>query len=382
MIVIRHLITGLGMGGAEMMLCKLLSLSDRRRYVHEVVSLTGPGPMAGRIEALGIPVSSLAMRGGPRRWLAAYRRLRESLTADPPDLLQSWMYHADLLAALTRPKGGGVPLIWGIRQSDFAPPAWIRPTYGVARLCARLSHEAPERIVCCSEVAARLHAGIGYDRRRMVVIPNGFDLDRFVPDEQARAVVRRELGLAAEAPLVGVVGRFDPQKDHRGFVRAAARVKARFPEARFLFCGQGLDGGNRRLRQWIDEAGLDRSVILLGLREDIPRVLAALDVFVSSSAYGEGFPNVVGEAMACAVPCVVTDVGDSARIVGETGRVVRPGDPVALAGAIGEVLALDSGERRAIGGRARRRIAERYGLPAIVRRYEALYDELTAPCAA
>ncbi len=379
MTAVCHLITGLGVGGAEMMLYKLLAGSDRRRYDHHVVSLTRPGPMASRIEELGIAVDSLSMEGGPLAWLAGIRRLRAIVDASAPDLVQSWMYHADLLAALAIDRG--IPLVWGIRQTTFPRPRWRRPTYHVARFCARLSRRRPARIVCCAETARRVHRDLGYDDAKMRVIPNGFDTDAYRPDPAAGMEMRGELGLAADAPVVGHVARFDPQKDHRRFLRAAAIVLESLPSARFVLCGQGVDGENGRLGGWIEGLGIAHAVHLLGRRDDMPRLLAAFDCLVSSSAYGEGFPNVVGEAMACGTPCVVTDVGDSAAIVGDTGQVVPPGDERALAAAIVQLLGYDRTARLALGERARRRVVEHYGLPVVVRRYEALYDEVLGRCA-
>jgi glycosyltransferase involved in cell wall biosynthesis len=212
----------------------------------------------------------------------------------------------------------------------------------------------------------------------MIVIPNGFDLDEFRPDASARREIRAELGIE-DAMLVGLVGRFDPHKDLRSFVSMAGTLTSSRDDVRFLGCGAGISEDNEVLMGWIRDGGLEKRFHLLGPRSDMPRVMAALDVLVSSSV-SEGFPNVVGEAMAAGVPCVVTDVGDSALIVGDSGRVVPPGDHEALARECLDLLE-DGASRRRLGGAARTRIAERFSLPEIASRYETLYEEMALACA-
>lgn len=370
-----HLITGLEVGGAETMLWKLLSVLDSKEFEALVVSLVPPGPMGARIANLGIRVESLGLRRGlPDP--GAILRLARLLRAYGPDLLQTWMYHADLLGALAAPLAGRPVLVWNIRQSDLDPRLTRRGTRLVARLGAVLSRWAPARIVCCSERARDVHRTLGYRDDRMTVIPNGFDLARFRPDPQARAQIRAGLGVPNEAPLLGLVARLDPQKDLGTFIEAARLVRARRPDCRLLLCGQGLDPSNRELVAAISEAGLTDSANLLGLRSDTPKVFAALDLLVSSSAYGEGFPNVIGEAMACGVPCAATDVGDSAAIVADTGLAVPPRDPEALAVGILRLLAEGPEELAGRGEAARARIASRYALPGIAARYADLYRSL------
>ena len=209
----------------------------------------------------------------------------------------------------------------------------------------------------------------------MVVIPNGFDLARFRPDLAARASVRSELGLPEDTPLVGLIARLDPQKNHVGFFEAAAKVHRSCPDTHFLLAGAGVDDSSPSIRRVIQQAGVGDHTHLLGRREDIPRLMAALNVLASSS-FGEGFPNVLGEAMACGVPCVVADVGDSAEIVGDTGRVVASGDMAGLAHHIVDILELSCQERHALGIAARERVQARYDIGSVVRQYERFYENL------
>jgi len=286
------------------------------------------------------------------------------------------MYHADLLGGLAARLAGMRAVAWCIRNGDFSEDRSKRTTLLVMKLCAQASGWLPRCILSCSERARAIHVDAGYCADRMVVIPNGFDLARFQPDPAARVAVRAELGLPPDIPLVGLIARDDPQKNHPGFVRAAAGVHKVLPQVHFVLAGNGIDKNNRELNRLIDQAGLQAQFHLLGRREDIPRLMASLDVLASSSSFGEAFPNVLGEAMACGVPCLVTDVGDSAEIVGDTGRVVSAGDMAGLARHLVELLRLPTEHRLAIGVCARERVRANYQIGDVVRRYEDFYEEL------
>jgi glycosyltransferase involved in cell wall biosynthesis len=372
---ITHVIAGLSMGGAQMMLYKLLSGSDRAIFATEVISLANVGPLDKKIRELDVPVRVLGMRPGTPNPLAV-QKLARWLRRDPPQLIQTWMYHADLIGGLAAKLAGSIPVAWNIRHSNLGGTGEKRSTIWTVRACAWLSDWLPSRIVCCSEKARQVHIALGYAPDEMIVIPNGFDLTAFKPDPAARQSVRRELAIPENAPLIGLIGRFNAQKDHYTFVRAAARLCADLPDVHFLLCGDGIMSENAELFDWIRAAGIGDCCHLLGRREDMPRLTAALDIATTTSAYGEGFPNVVGEAMACAVPCVVTDVGDSALIVDGTGKVVPPRDPCALAEAWRVLIELDLESRVRLGLAARRRIRENFSLPIIVARYQELYAEL------
>ncbi|MCZ6744213.1 MAG: glycosyltransferase [Alphaproteobacteria bacterium] len=375
---ILHVITGLSTGGAEMMLFKLLSRLVRENVGNEVISLTGIGPVGERIAGLGVKVHALGMGRAlpsPLKFFSLARMIRES----QPDIVHAWMYHANLLAGVAAKFARSPPVIWGIRQSNLDPRLSKRSTILTASLGARLSTRLPARILCCSAVARDVHEALGYAPEKMAVIPNGFDLERFRPDGEARIAVRRELGIEPDAPLIGLVARFDPQKDHRSFITAAARLLDSGASAQFLLCGEGADADNRELGEWIRAAGIGANCHLLGLRDDMARINAALDIAVSSSAFGEGFSNAVAEAMACGVPCVVTDVGDSGLMVGDTGRVVVPKDSAALGEAMAGLLGIGAEGRARLGRAARRRIEENYSLPDIAARHLAFYRETLSP---
>jgi glycosyltransferase involved in cell wall biosynthesis len=377
---VLHVITGLKTGGAEMMLHKVLSHMDSGEFQSEVVSLTGGGEMDQKIRDLHVPVSTLGMARGmpsPQAILRLARRIREAR----PDVIQTWMYHADLMGGLAARLAGGPPVIWNIRNSALARFALKRRTLWTIKLGAHLSHRLPARIVCCSEAAARDHAEFGYAADKIVVIRNGFALEAYRPDAAMRPCVRRELGIAEEAPLIGLVARFDPAKDHVTFLRAAGRLHKDHPEVHYLLCGKDVTGDNPALTGEIAAAGIGDRCHLLGLRRDIPRLTAALDIAASSSA-GEAFPNAIGEAMACGIPCAVTDVGDSAMLVGGTGRVVPPRDPQALAGAWREMLEMGEEGRRRLGTLARQRVETEFDIKGVALCYGQLYQEVARKCVA
>lgn len=366
--------TGLRVGGAEVMLYQLLRELDHTRFEPHVISLLPESHMARPIRDLGVPVESVGMRrGGPvvMPFLRLVRRLRHGRF----DLIQAWMYHANLLAGIASLAAGRPPVVWGIHHSNLSPELNGRVTLAVIQVGAWLSTWLPDAIVACGHTPRDVHVDAGYDPDCMEVIPNGFDTDRFAPAPRDYADVRKEIGADQEALLVGNVARFDPQKDHRTLIDAIGQMRGSGARIHFLLAGSGVTEENERLTRWIHEADAASKVSLLGRRDDVTRLMAALDVYVSSSR-GEGFPMTIGEAMSSGVPCVVTDVGDSRRIVGSTGRTVPPADPDALADAITELVTLSDHARWQLGAAGRTRIVDEYSLETVVRRYESCYERL------
>ncbi len=367
-----HVITGLATGGAEMSLWRLLAGSAELREHASVISLMDRGIVGPRIEALGVRLSCAGMRRGFPGPIAV-ARTAAALRHIPHGLVQGWMYHGNL-AALTLGKRG-VPVLWNIRQS-FSGFAVERPlTRVVLRACARLSHHTA-RIVYNSRASANQHEAIGFDRGRRVIIPNGFDTTAFSPTPVARARLRQELGLGDDVVLIGQVGRLHPMKNHTGLLDAAAQIASTRPSVHWVLAGQGVTANELDFpARW---PGLQNRVHFLGEVSEVALLMAALDVLCSASSWGEGFPNVVGEAMSCAVPCVVTDVGDSAWVVGDTGVVVPAGNAAALADAMLRLIDLPPAERRLLGSRARARIEAEFSLSGTTRSYTELYREVVA----
>jgi glycosyltransferase involved in cell wall biosynthesis len=370
---ITHLISGLPEGGAEATLWRLLARMDRGRFQNDVICLTESGPMADRIRAVGVPVHALGMRRG-RPSIGGVYRLTSALRRSRPDVLQTWLYHADI-AGLMAGQAMGVPaIVWNIRCSDMDMTQYSPLSAWTLRACARWSHR-PTAVVVNSEAGRRHHESLGYRPKRWVLIPNGVDTSVFRPDSEARASVRTELGVGAETILVGLIGRFDPMKDHAGFLHAAAIVARARGGVQFVMAGTKVDWDNRALTEIVRRLDLQGRVHLLGARADVPRVTAALDIAVSSSS-SEGFSNVLVEAMACGVGCVATDVGDSGRIIGSTGALLPPKDSAALAAALETRIAVGPNGRAELGRSARARVLEEFDLPIAVGRYEQLYTSL------
>ncbi len=374
---IVFIITGLSTGGAEMMLFKILERLDRQRFSPHVISLTTLGELAPRIVALGIPVDAVGLKSGLPS-MSGFFRLVQLLKRLNPDVVHTWMYHADLVGGLAARMAGTSSVGWCIRNSNLDTDKTKFSTRTIVGLCALLSKWVPLQILSCSEKARQIHVAHGYTAEKMVVVPNGFDLARFKPDDHARSIVRAELGLDVDTPLVGLIGRFDPQKNHAGFFEAVGVLHRQMPQVHFVLAGKGVDWNNPALMQAIEKAGVFSNTHLLGLRSDMPDLMAALDVLASSSSYGEAFPNVLGESMACGVPCAVTDVGDSAYIVGDTGRVVASKDMAGLVQALVDILQLPAPERLALGEAARTRVEAYFEIGQITRQYEAFYAELAS----
>lgn len=367
-------ITGLNANGAETMLLKLLERINRDRFSPFVISLTTMGGIGPKIQQLGIPVEALGIQsilGVPKAFLCLLMRFKEL----KPDFVHTWMYHADLLGGLAAWLAGIKAITWGIVHSNLSSDLNKPSTLRIVRVCAFLSRWIPARILSCSEVARRIHVDYGYVENRFVVLPLGFDLNRFKPNSSARKIIRSELGIGNEIPLIGLVGRYDPQKNHKGFINACSMVNDKFPEAHFLLAGYGVDYENIHLVDDINNAGIKGRVHLLGVRDDIPNVMASLDILASSS-FGEGFPNVLGEAMASGVICVVTDVGDSAYVIGDTGRIVKSGDMRGLADSVIELLESDKVHIAMLRESARKRVVSKFEIGMIVQQYEEFYEKL------
>lgn len=365
---VTHVVTGLETGGGETLLARLVARLDSADVSNRVISLTGRGPLADTIESAGAEVEVLGL--SPRPGPAGIRSLRRAIRSGEPDLVQTWLLHANVLGGLV---AGRVPVVWGVHQGaagrrEFGPVA-----AALQRVERVLSRRGPARIVACSASAEATMRKSGYDAAKVVLIENGFDTETFRPDPEDRERVRKELGVGTERLIVGHIARFHPVKDHATLLAAAGDVAERVPGALFVLAGDGVDDANPALAPAVARMG--ESVRLLGRRDDVPRLLRGLDLAVLSSA-GEALPLVIGEAMATGVPFVSTDVGDAREVIGDTGRVVPARDPQALAGAIAELLELPVSERLALGKAARDRIDGARSLDAMAGAYLALWREV------
>jgi glycosyltransferase involved in cell wall biosynthesis len=369
-----HIITGLEGGGAEGVLYRLV-LNDADN-THTIISLIGGGRFGPLLREAGFAVYCLGMvRGRPslRAFLQLFRLLRRL----SPDVVQTWMYHADLMGGIAARFAGVRYVCWGIRNSNLDPVSSTRTTIRVANICAFLSRWVPTRIICCSERAARVHHDMGYMPGKFRVIPNGYDLAEFAPSPALRAATRGELGIGQEDILVGMIARLDPQKDHANLFTALKQVASAGHNFFCILAGTGMERSNFSLIRQFEGSPCSDRMLLLGRREDIPALMNVMDINVLSSSFGEAFPNVLAEAMACGTPCVTTDVGDAASIVGDAGWVVPPRQSEMLAeaimAAIYEQRDRDKWLQRQTACRAR--VEKNYSISAMVAAYNLVWKE-------
>lgn len=376
---VLHLITGLNAGGAEASLFKLLAgMEPVARAEHKVISLTDLGVYGPRLSELGVDVSALGLCRGQIS-LAALWRVVRLIRRSPDCLVQGWMYHGNLLASLAcmlafRPTA----VLWNIRNGLSDVSGEKKLTKLVIAL-GRLLSFLPQKIIYAAQSAARQHEAYGYKASRSVVIANGYDLQRFAPDAAKREAERKEMEVAPQELLIAHVARWDWTKDHGTFFAALARVKQSLPELaiKAVCVGDGVTSQNEGVARQLHQHGLlvGRDIVLQGYRRDVEQVMCAVDIFCLSSRT-EAHPNVVGEAMACGLPVVSTDVGDAAEIIGGTGLVVPAQNAEALAEALA-VLCRETNQQRQVRGQlARARIEAHYSLAQMVAQYQALYASL------
>jgi glycosyltransferase involved in cell wall biosynthesis len=374
-VTVLHCITGLFAGGAERQLLSLLQGGEGDASDVHVLSLMDEGMIGGRIRQLGVPVHSLHMRRGIGS-LSALIRYRRLLREIRPDVIQGWMYHGNLFAWLGRVLSHGSPgVAWNIRASmyDLEHNKWM--SRWVIRANRRLSSRV-NAIVYNSAVSRGQHEAFGFKVERGIMIPNGFDLNRLRPDQSRGSKIRTELGIPKDAMVVGHVARLHPMKDHGTFIRAAVQVARTLPQVHVVLIGKGVDTSAVDLIDTVPREMRPR-FHFLGERNDVPSLIQMMDLLCQSSSWGEAFPNVLGEAMATGVPCVSTNVGDSAAIVGDVGLIVPPGNAVELASAIVQTLGMPDAKRDLLGAKARERVEQLYDIQSVVARYRELHESLT-----
>ncbi len=339
-----------------------------------VVSLTSLGVIGESLRARGVCVHTLGMASTLDFPITLWR-LTRFVRKYRPAIVQTWMYHANLLGGLAAKLAGSCSIVWGLHATAI-PQGALSVTYWLVRFCAIFSYFIPDRIICCSKSAQNAHIKLRYAAHKITVVPNGYDFYAFELDLNSRERVRLELGTDAGDIVIGTVGRFDPLKDFHNFVTAASYMAAKCGNVKFLMVGRGNEWSNATLRGWIEKAGLVKSFHLVGQQTDVAYFLSAMDIFCLSSV-NEAFPNVVVEAMAVGLPCVVTQAGDAADILGEEGYDVPVKNSVALADALLRMYNLDPVDRRLLGERNAKKVREEYGIEKIRQKYEEVYDEVS-----
>lgn len=368
MLTVLHVISGLKVGGAEMMLHRLILNSSPGEYRHVVAALDSEGDMRERFLQANVELHVFNFKRTPLREMWRLTNLIRNMR---PAVVQTWLYHADLLGGIAARLAGCRNVIWGIRTTNVTKGG-SRSIRVIRRACARLSHWIPTSIVCAAEAARLAHIQLGYCARRMVVISNGFNMDLLQADVQEVAALRRSCGFEPDSRVIGMLGRFNPDKDQRNFIHAAAKLARQYPQAFFLLVGRDCSASNAALMTWIAATGVPNRFVLLGERADVAVCLAAMDYFALPSRT-EGFPNVLAEAMAMRRPCVSTDVGDAAVVLGDCGVLVPSEDATALAKGLSSLLDLLPEQLQELGGRAHARIAQEFSMATCVRRFEDVY---------
>ncbi len=371
---ILHIITGLGEGGAEAVLYRLC-IHDKEN-VHIVVSLSRDGKYGELLKAQGIEVNALNLSFGLSSVREAYK-LYLLIRKYKADVIQTWMYHANVLGGLVAKLARSERLHWGVHHSVLIKTEIKRSTYFIAKLGAYLSHWLPERIIYCACSSRVAQESLGYNRRKGAVVSNGYNILEFRENRQKRFAFRKEMKVDESEILIGHVGRYDSNKDYRNLLAALSIVAKSHSNATFVLIGRGLDSKNKELVGLVEYYQLEDRVKLEGRRQDIPTVMNGIDLFVLSSK-SEAFPNVLNEAMACKTPCVSTNVGDASLILGETGWVVNKENSGALAGGI--LLALNEklNDREAWLKRrddCHQRIAENFSVDAMVEGYKKIWGK-------
>jgi glycosyltransferase involved in cell wall biosynthesis len=378
-----HLITSLSIGGAETTLLKLVQRLNREDFNNHVVCLTSKGAIGDEIRRSGVDVSYLNMPSG-RLSLKGIIEFIRLVRAFQPDILQSWLYHSDLIGLIIGKILSIKTIIWNLRCAFIDLDRYRISTKIVLKLCVLLS-SMPNSIISNSEEAIRYHKILGYRNASWYLIPNGVDTLKFFPDKNAKQALMLELGIPSDRKfknakshedilLVGCVARFDPMKDFETLIEAAKIVIEKFDNVRFILVGRNVEWQNPFFKHSIPDNMCSR-FFLMGERRDIPRIMAALDIFVLTS-YGEGFPNALCEAMASAVPCIATDVGDCKSIIGNTGFIVEAQNPTKISKAISDLVRATPKKRKEMGNEARQRVLARYTITSVAQMYEYLYKSL------
>jgi glycosyltransferase involved in cell wall biosynthesis len=375
-IKVLHIITGLNDGGAEAVLYRMVTAKSAS-FKHIVVSLMDAGKYGLLLEEAGVDVYYLNMSQGKLGVFSLFKLYR-IIRNVKPGVVQTWMFHGDLLGGVLARLAGVKNVVWGVHHTTLVKGESKRSTILIAKLNAFLSRYIPSKIIYCAEKSREVQETIGFARSKGVVVSNGYDVSQFIRSDQFGSAFKNYLNLSDNF-LIGNIGRYDPQKDHKTLLLALKEVKAK-SNAKWhcILVGTNLDEANSELTGLVHELGLTGNVRLIGRRNDIPAVMNAIDLFVLSSSFGEAFPNVLNEAMACGTPCVTTDVGDAALIVGGTGWTVSARNPQALAHAIMQAIGEKKFEKSAWETRkshARARIVDNFSIEKMIAKYERVWME-------
>ena len=369
---VLHIITGLGDGGAEHALFKICKYDVLNKHI--VVSLTGPGKYYSLLKKIGIKVYYLNFNFFS---FIKFFFLIKLIRTLKPDIVQTWLVHADFIGGIAARLSGKNNILWNIRYSNLEIDKAKLNTILIIKVLAFLSYFIPRTIITVSKRAKKIYEIAGYNSKIIKYIPNGYDLSILKVNKTEKINFRKKINYRNRIPLIGNVARFDPQKDHSNLLKALNLIKNKKKNFKCIFVGFNVDNKNIELLSNIKKLKLSNHIKLLGQKKKISEVMNAIDIHVLSSSYGEGFPNVIAESMACGTPCVVTDVGDSARIVGKTGWVVPSNNPKKLADAIEKALDEQSTlkwTKRCLN--ARLRIKENFSITNMINSYNKTWKKV------
>jgi len=369
---IVHIITGLNDGGAEHTLFKICKYDNLNKHI--VISLTGPGKYFSLLKKLKIKVYCLNASFFSIHKFFFLIRLLNLLN---PDIVQTWLVHADFVGGIAARLASIKKIIWNVRYSDLKLGKAKLTTIIIIKILSKLSYLIPKSIVIASKRAKKIYEIKGYDKKKLRFIPNGYDLSILKPSKFQKINFQKKNKIKKKIPLIGKVARFDLKKDHLNLIKALSLIRSKNVNFSCVLIGTNINQSNIKLVSKIKELKLSNHVKLLGQNDDITKVMNGLDVYIQSSSYGEGFPNVVAEAMSCGTPCVVTDVGDAKFIVGKNGWIVPPNNSIKLAKAIEKALSeigTSHWSRRC--NKARLRIKDNFNIINMIKSYGNLWNNV------
>ena len=367
-----HIITGLGDGGAEHALFKICKYDISNK--HFVISLKGPGKYFSLLNKLGIKVYCLNVNFFSIIKFISFIKLLRFLK---PDIVQTWLVHADFIGGIAARLAGINNIFWNIRYSNIEIGKAKLTTVIIIKILSILSYFIPKFIITVSKKAKKIYEKIGYNGKIIKFIPNGYDLSILKINKHQKTNFKKKIKIKKEIPLIGKVARFDPQKDHLNLLSALSLIRSKNINFLCVLVGFNMNKKNINLMSDIKRLKLTNHVKLLGQNDDISEVMNGLDLHILSSSYGEGFPNVVAESMACGTPCVVTDVGDSGLVVGKTGWIVPPKNPVKLARAIENALyEKGSNKWNKRCKKARLRIMQNFSIGNMIKLYDKSWNRV------
>ena len=366
---IVHIITSLGDGGAEHTLFKICKYDNSNTHI--VISLKGSGKYFSLLKKIGIEIYCLDLKFYKFFYLIKLIRFLK------PSIVQTWLVHSDFIGGLAARLSGIKNIVWNVRYSNFEIKKTKLTTFLIIKILAKLSYLIPQSIVIVSKMAKKIYEMEGYDKKKLKFIPNGYDLNILKHSNLESKNFRKKIKLTEKFPVIGNVARYHPKKDHFNLLNSLSNLRNKKINFLCVLFGSDINKNNLQLTAEIKRLKLSQNVKLLGQNNNIVQVMNGIDLYIQSSSYGEGFPNVVAESMACETPCVVTDVGDASLIIGNTGWVVPPNDPVKLAKAIEKALSeicTKKWSKRC--HQSRSRIKKSFEVNRMIKRYVVLWKKI------